>query len=102
MGRKIKSEVEGDTKSSLIHMPHPFIVPGGRFREVYYWDSYWTILGLLASEMKATVKGMLENFAGLIQTYGHIPNGNRIYYIRRSQPPFYISMVEAYHEVRNS
>lgn len=98
LGRKIKSEVEGDTKSSLIYMPHPFIVPGGRFREVYYWDSYWTILGLLASEMKATVKGMLENFAGLIQTYGHIPNGNRIYYIRRSQPPFYISMVEAYHK----
>ena len=83
-------------------MAQPFVVPGGRFREVYYWDSYWTILGLLASEMTTTVRGMLENFAGLINEYGHIPNGNRIYYIRRSQPPFYTSMVDAYHKVLTS
>jgi len=98
LGRKIKSDVKSDTKTSLIYMPNPFIVPGGRFREVYYWDSYWTILGLLASEMKSTVRGMLENFSGLIDEFGHIPNGNRIYYIRRSQPPFYTSMVQAYYQ----
>ena len=85
---------------------------------MYYWDSYWTIQGLLVSEMYDTVKGikdwlsrvkiddfpnvflgMLQNFVQLIQAVGHIPNGNRIYYTRRTQPPLFISMVEAYYEV---
>ena len=56
MGRKIKDDLAG--KTSLMFMEKPFIVPGGRFREMYYWDSYWTILGLLVSEMHDTVKGI--------------------------------------------
>ena len=63
---------------------------------MYYWDSYWTILGLLHSEMTSTARGMLDNFAHLIETVGFIPNGNRIYYTRRSQPPLFIAMVDEF------
>lgn len=82
--------------SSLIPLPHPYIVPGGRFREVYYWDSYFTMLGLVASGDTALVRDMLDNFAYLIRTFGHIPNGNRTYYLSRSQPPFFAAMVGLY------
>ena len=62
LGRKIKSDVQASPeKYSLHYLPKPFIVPGGRFREMYYWDSYWTIQGLLVSEMPETVKGMAAN-----------------------------------------
>lgn len=71
-------------------------MPGGRFREYYYWDTYWIVQGLLVSEMHRTVKGMLENFSDLIRRYGFIPNGGRIYYLTRSQPPLYIQMVAEY------
>src|SRR2546422_1536000 len=76
-----------DPRSSLIPLPNPYVVPGGRFREVYYWDSYFTMLGLIASGRTDLVKSMLDNFAHLIGTVGHIPNGNRTYYLSRSQPP---------------
>jgi alpha,alpha-trehalase len=82
--------VEG---SSLIPLPHPYIVPGGRFGEIYYWDSYFTILGLLESGRVDIAKSMLANFAYLIDTIGHIPNGNRTYFLSRSQPPFFALMV---------
>lgn len=80
--------------SSLLPLPHPYIVPGGRFREIYYWDSYFTMLGLKESGEVQTIENMIDNFAYLIQTYGHIPNGNRSYYVSRSQPPFFALMVE--------
>ncbi len=100
LGRKIKAEVgDNQEKFSLRYLEKPFVVPGGRFREMYYWDSYWTIQGLLVSEMHDTVKGMLSNFVSLIKELGHIPNGNRIYYDRRSQPPLFISMVDIYFKV---
>jgi len=83
-------------RTTLIPLPHPFIVPGGRFREIYYWDTYWTIKGLLLSELNTTTKGMLDNFKELINEYGHIPNGNRVYYIKRSQPPLFSQMVDDY------
>ncbi len=57
LGRVIRPELEGSDSTSLIYLERPFVVPGGRFREMYYWDSYWTILGLLKSEMTDTVKG---------------------------------------------
>ncbi len=57
LGRVIRTEMEGSDSPSLIFLERPFVVPGGRFREMYYWDSYWTILGLLKSEMTDTVKG---------------------------------------------
>src|SRR5881296_1118451 len=85
-----------DARSSLIPLPNPYVVPGGRFREVYYWDSYFTMLGLIASRRTDLVKSMLDNFAYLIRTVGHIPNGNRTYYLSRSQPPFFGAMIGLY------
>src|SRR5437588_10354825 len=85
-----------DTPPSLIPVPHPYVVPGGRFREVYYWDSYFTMLGLVASGRTDLVRDMLDNFAYLVETVGHIPNGNRTYYLSRSQPPFFAAMVGLY------
>lgn len=80
--------------SSLLPLPRSFVVPGGRFREMYYWDSYFTMLGLAESGRTAQVRDMVDNFAYLIDTYGHIPNGNRTYYLSRSQPPFFAYMVD--------
>ena len=80
--------------SSLLPLPKPYIVPGGRFREVYYWDSYFTMLGLAESHRTAVIRDMVDNFAYLLDTYGFIPNGNRTYYLTRSQPPFFASMVQ--------
>jgi alpha,alpha-trehalase len=80
--------------SSLIEVPHPFVVPGGRFREFYYWDTYFTMLGLVRSNETELLNNMLDNFAYLIRTIGHIPNGNRYYYTGRSQPPFFALMTE--------
>jgi alpha,alpha-trehalase len=85
-----------DPRSSLIPLPNPYVVPGGRFREVYYWDSYFTMLGLVASGRVDLVRNMLDNFASLVVTVGHIPNGNRTYYLGRSQPPFFAAMVGLY------
>ncbi|WP_040262897.1 alpha,alpha-trehalase TreA [Pseudomonas massiliensis] len=80
--------------SSLLPLPRSFVVPGGRFREMYYWDSYFTMLGLAENGRTAQVRDMVDNFAYLIDTYGHIPNGNRTYYLSRSQPPFFAYMVD--------
>lgn len=79
---------------SLLPLPKPYVVPGGRFREVYYWDSYFTMLGLAESEHWDKISDMVDNFAYEIDTFGHIPNGNRSYYLSRSQPPFFSMMVE--------
>ena len=79
---------------SLLPLPKPYVVPGGRFREVYYWDSYFTMLGLAESGHWDRVQDMVDNFAHELDTYGHIPNGNRSYYLSRSQPPFFSLMVD--------
>ena len=79
---------------SLLPLPKPYVVPGGRFREVYYWDSYFTMLGLAESGHWDKISDMVDNFAYEIDTFGHIPNGNRSYYLSRSQPPFFSMMVE--------
>ena len=86
--------------SSLLPLPYPYIVPGGRFREVYYWDSYFTMLGLKESGEIGMIDDMIKNFAYLIENYGHIPNGNRTYYLGRSQPPFFSVMVELLADVK--
>ena len=112
-------------QDSFLHLPYePFVVPGGRFREVYYWDTYWTILGLLhccdagadtksndrksksipqqlaVSDQTTTtlhiVENMLKNIAHFITTYGFMPNGSRVYYLSRSQPPFFMECVNAF------
>jgi alpha,alpha-trehalase len=91
-----RSPDTADARSSLIPLPNAYVVPGGRFREVYYWDSYFTMLGLVESGHTDLVRNMLDNFAYLITTVGHIPNGNRTYYLGRSQPPFFAAMVGLY------
>ncbi len=83
--------VEG---SSLIPLPYPYIVPGGRFDEIYYWDSYFSMLGLQVSGKIDVIESMLDNFSWLIENVGYIPSGNRTYYLGRSQPPFYALMVD--------
>jgi alpha,alpha-trehalase len=85
--------------STLIPLKYPYIVPGGRFREIYYWDSYFTMLGLEVAKETVLIKNMLDNFAYLINIYGHIPNGNRSYYLSRSQPPFFSLMIELYSDL---
>ena len=85
-----------DVISSLIPLPNAYVVPGGRFREIYYWDSYFTMLGLIESGRIDLVRSMLDNFAYLVRSIGHVPNGNRTYYLSRSQPPFLAAMVELY------
>ncbi|MFP6560710.1 alpha,alpha-trehalase TreF [Paraburkholderia sp. B3] len=79
--------------SSLLPLPYRYVVPGGRFNEIYYWDSYFIMLGLEASGRHDLSLDELNNFATLIDRYGHIPNGNRSYYLSRSQPPFFAQMV---------
>ncbi|XP_047738979.1 trehalase-like [Hyalella azteca] len=102
LGRKISPTVaENPEKFSQIYVEKPVVVPGGRFREFYYWDSYWTIDGLLLSEMTTTVKGMLENFLHMVAQFGMVPNGGRVYYTRRSQPPYLIPMIKEYVDYTN-
>ena len=84
-----------EAHSSKIALPKPYIVPGGRFREIYYWDSYFTMEGLLVSGRYELAESMVENFAFLIDSLGFIPNGTRDYYLTRSQPPFFSLMVDA-------
>ena len=83
-----------EAAGSQLPLSTRYVVPGGRFREMYYWDSYFTMLGLETSGRDDLVDDMVENFAGLIDRYGHIPNGSRSYYLSRSQPPFFAAMVE--------
>ncbi|MDQ2640359.1 MAG: alpha,alpha-trehalase TreF [Pseudomonadota bacterium] len=80
--------------SSRLPLPKRYVVPGGRFAEIYYWDSYFTLLGLEQSGRSDLVTAMIDNFSHLIEQYGHVPNGNRTYYLSRSQPPFFAAMVE--------
>ena len=80
--------------SSRIALPFSYVVPGGRFREIYYWDSYFTMLGLEESGRADLIESMVNNFAYLIRNYGFIPNGNRTYYLTRSQPPYFSLMVK--------
>ncbi|KAH6660296.1 trehalase [Truncatella angustata] len=88
---------------SFIPLNRTFVVAGGRFREAYYWDSYWILLGLLRTGGSFTEisKNIIENFLDLVDTIGFIPNGARIYYLNRSQPPLLTQMVKAYVDYTN-
>ena len=97
LSRRIKDEVkENPQLYSIIYVPNGFVVPGGRFREFYYWDTYWIVKALLLCDMSSTVKGIIENFLLMVSTYGLVPNGGRIYYTKRSQPPFLTLMMKEY------
>ena len=78
---------------SLLPLPHAYVVPGGRFREMYYWDSHFTMLGLVHHGRRDLAQGMLHNIAHQISMLGHAPNGNRSYLCSRSQPPLFYRMV---------
>ncbi len=81
--------------SSLEPLPNPYVVPGGRFDELFYWDTFFTGLGLLAHGRTELFRGMVDNLVSLLNRYGHIPNGSRTYLSSRSQPPMLAAMVNA-------
>ncbi|XP_068655699.1 probable trehalase [Aristolochia californica] len=94
LSRKVSDEVKKNTSlHTLLPLPGAVVVPGSRFREVYYWDSYWVIRGLLASKMHETAKSIVNNLLSLLDEYGHVLNGARVYYTNRSQPPLLSSMI---------
>lgn len=83
-------------QGTLLKLPAPYIVPGGRFTEFFYWDSYFIMLGLKSSGRIKMMRNLLDNCAYLIENYGLIPNGSRTIFLSRSQPPFFSCMVELY------
>jgi alpha,alpha-trehalase len=95
---------EFDPKSiqphGLLYLPNKYVVPGGRFNEMYGWDSYFIILGLIRDGRIDLARGMVENFFFEIENYGALLNANRTYYLTRSQPPFLSSMVLAVYEAQ--
>ncbi len=94
--RKVSGDVfEHPQRYSILRRMHPIVIPGGRFRESYYWDSYWIVLGLLACDMKDTARGLVQNLLDDVANFGFVPNGGRIYYLNRSQPPLLSEMVLA-------
>jgi alpha,alpha-trehalase len=84
--------------AGLLYLPDPYVVPGGRFNEMYGWDSFFILLGLEADHREALAKGMVDNFLFEIEHYGGVLNANRTYYLTRSQPPFLTSMIRAVYE----
>jgi alpha,alpha-trehalase len=89
----IRPPVQPLAYSSELAFGRAHVVPGGRFREIYYWDSYFSLLGLMRDGHADIVEDMASGFAGLIARYGHVPNGTRSYYLSRSQPPFFYRIV---------
>ena len=99
-GKLIRTSITCNN-GTLIPLPEKYIVPGGRFTEMYYWDSYFTMLGLTVDNRIDLIENMIDNFSFLINTYGFIPNGNRTYYLSRSQPPFYALMISLLAETKH-
>lgn len=93
----VREHAQAQDGDSLLALPRPYVVPGGRFRELYYWDSYFTMLGLVADGRRDLAEHLLANFAHLLATYGFIPNSSRSYMLSRSQPPFFFRMVALLH-----
>jgi len=86
-------------EESLISVPHSYIVPGGMFDEFYYWDTYFAMLGLAHEKNKALLEGIVNNFLYLFEKYNVIPNGNRTFYLNRSQPPFLALMIDLVYKI---
>lgn len=81
------------TRGSLLALPYKYIVPGGRFNEQFYWDTYFIMIGLASSGKWRQIEDMMKNYAHQIRKYGFIPTANRTYFLSRSQPPFFSHMV---------
>ena len=103
---KITRPGELDSKKigpdGLLYLPNSYVVPGGQFNEMYGWDSYFIILGLLREKRLALAKGMVDNFFFEIEHYGGVLNANRTYYLTRSQPPFLTSMILAVYDAEKA
>uniref|UniRef100_H3GYW6 Trehalase n=1 Tax=Phytophthora ramorum TaxID=164328 RepID=H3GYW6_PHYRM len=91
-GSLLRSRMQGESTSN--QPANVLIVPGGRFRESYYWDSYWIVQGLLVSDMPITARGIVNHLLEYVSEFGFVPNGGRIYYLTRSQPPMLSDMVK--------
>lgn len=99
--RQVSPDVSSNPeRHSLLPLTEPTIVPGDRFRETYYWDSYWVIRGLLASGMTQSARNLVSNLLSMLEAVGHVPNGARVYYINRSQPPLLSAMVREVYEAQ--
>lgn len=88
------SALQEEELYTQIPLPHPFIIPGARFRECYYWDSYWVVKGLLVSGLHDLALGIVQNLLHLVEVYGFVPNGSRTYYLNRSQPPLLSEIIK--------
>src|SRR6185312_8163578 len=91
--RQLPEHPEAVEPAGLLYLPYPYVVPGGRFNEMYGWDSYFILLGLVHDDELALAKNMTDNFIYEIEHYGMILNANRTYYLTRSQPPFLTQMI---------
>jgi alpha,alpha-trehalase len=100
--RILPAEVDSITEHGLLYLPHPYVVPGGRFNEMYGWDSYFIILGLLRDGEIELAQSMVDQLAYEIQHYGTILNANRTYLLKRSQPPvFTLAVLEVYRFIQD-
>jgi alpha,alpha-trehalase len=87
-------------RPGLLYLPNSYVVPGGRFNEMYGWDSYFIVLGLVQAGKLELARGMVENFFYEIENYGGILNANRTYYFTRSQPPYLSSMIREVYDAK--
>ncbi|HXH04938.1 MAG TPA: alpha,alpha-trehalase TreF [Candidatus Nitrosotenuis sp.] len=81
-------------RGSLLEVPYPYVVPGGRFNELFYWDSYFIMLGLMADGKINMAESIVKNFAYMLRKHGYIPTANRTYLLSRSQPPYFAKMIQ--------
>ena len=88
-----QTDVRSINPPGLLYLPNAYVVPGGRFNEMYGWDSYFIIVGLIRDGRLDLAKGMVENFFFEVEHYGTFLNANRTYYLTRSQPPYLSSMI---------
>jgi alpha,alpha-trehalase len=96
--RPLPPELPADFEHGLLYLPRPYVVPGGRFNEMYGWDSYFIVLGLLRDGRAALAREVIDDFVYEVRHYGGVLNANRTYYLTRSQPPLLAEMVVAlYH-----
>jgi alpha,alpha-trehalase len=97
--RPLPRELPSDFEHGLLYLPRPYVVPGGRFNEMYGWDSYFIVLGLLRDGRAALARNVIDNFVYEVRHYGSVLNANRTYYLTRSQPPLLAAMVVALYHV---
>ena len=91
--RQLPDNLNEVNEQGLLYLPHPYVVPGGRFNEMYGWDSYFIQVGLVRDNEMVLAKNVVDNFLYQIDHYGKILNANRTYYLTRSQPPFLTQMI---------